>query len=159
MKCLPAQPHRVLAVSVGLLRRTLLLMLGGLFVAGNAWGASGLTGVATQVTAPVSQPATQAAAPVAKAASPVPQPVAQAAAPAAKQVAQATQAAAPVAKAAPPVAPVAKAAAPVAKAAAPVVAEILAGELGWSRDQKVHAIEDYISKIERQKQALKSHDT
>jgi glycerol-3-phosphate dehydrogenase len=44
----------------------------------------------------------------------------------------------------------------LAMAAAPVVGEILAREQVWSADQKVHAIQDYISKIERQKQALKS---
>jgi glycerol-3-phosphate dehydrogenase len=42
----------------------------------------------------------------------------------------------------------------LAMAAAPVVGEILAREQLWSADQKVHAIQDYISKIERQKQAL-----
>jgi len=48
----------------------------------------------------------------------------------------------------------------LAMAAAPVVGEILAREQAWSADQKVHAIQDYISKIERQKQALtSSHDS
>src|SRR5690349_22577155 len=99
MKCLPAQQRRTLGVSVGLLRWTSVVLLIGLFVAGNALGASGLTGATTHVTATVGQPATQAAAPEAMAASPVPQPVTQAAAPAAKQVTEATQAAAPVAQA------------------------------------------------------------
>ncbi len=44
--------------------------------------------------------------------------------------------------------------------AAPMVGEFLAREQVWSADQKVHAIQDYISKIERQKQALTSlHDS
>jgi glycerol-3-phosphate dehydrogenase len=48
----------------------------------------------------------------------------------------------------------------LAMAAAPVVGEILAREQEWSADQKVHAIQEYISKIERQKQALtSSHDS
>ena len=42
----------------------------------------------------------------------------------------------------------------LAMTAAPVVAELLARELGWSRDQKTLAIEDYVSKIERRKRAL-----
>jgi glycerol-3-phosphate dehydrogenase len=44
----------------------------------------------------------------------------------------------------------------LAVAAAPAVGEILAREQEWSADQKVRAIQDYISKIERQKQALTS---
>jgi len=44
----------------------------------------------------------------------------------------------------------------LAVAAAPTVGEFLAGEQEWSADQKVRAIQDYISKIERQKQALTS---
>ena len=44
----------------------------------------------------------------------------------------------------------------LAMAAAPVVGEILEREQGWSADQKVRAIDDYISKIERQKRALES---
>jgi glycerol-3-phosphate dehydrogenase len=48
----------------------------------------------------------------------------------------------------------------LAMAAAPVVGEILAREQDWSADQKAHAIQDYIGKIERQKQALtSSHDS
>ena len=47
----------------------------------------------------------------------------------------------------------------LAKAAAPIVGEILAREQVWSVGQKVREIEDYISKIERQKQTLtSSHD-
>jgi len=42
----------------------------------------------------------------------------------------------------------------LAMRAAPVVAELLARELGWSRDQKTLATEDYVSKIERQRRAL-----
>jgi glycerol-3-phosphate dehydrogenase len=42
----------------------------------------------------------------------------------------------------------------LAIAAAPVVAELLARELEWSADQKTLAIEDYVSKIERQRRAL-----
>jgi len=44
----------------------------------------------------------------------------------------------------------------LAVAAAPAVGEILAREQEWSADQKVRAIQDYISKIERQNQALTS---
>lgn len=44
----------------------------------------------------------------------------------------------------------------LAVAAAPAVGEILAREQEWSANQKVRAIQDYISKIERQKQALTS---
>jgi glycerol-3-phosphate dehydrogenase len=48
----------------------------------------------------------------------------------------------------------------MAVAATPAVGEILAGEQGWSADQKVHAIQDYTSKIGRQKQVLtSSHDS
>src|SRR5215470_1806652 len=42
----------------------------------------------------------------------------------------------------------------LAIAAASIVAELLARELKWSADQKSLAIEDYVSKIERQRQAL-----
>jgi glycerol-3-phosphate dehydrogenase len=39
-------------------------------------------------------------------------------------------------------------------AGASVVAELLARELGWSTDQKLLAIDEYVSKIERQRRAL-----
>ena len=42
----------------------------------------------------------------------------------------------------------------LARQAAPVVADHLAQELGWSADEKSHAVEDYVGKIDRQCHAL-----
>jgi glycerol-3-phosphate dehydrogenase len=38
--------------------------------------------------------------------------------------------------------------------AAPIVGELLARELGWMEDEKNRAVDDYVSKIDRQRRAL-----
>jgi glycerol-3-phosphate dehydrogenase len=42
----------------------------------------------------------------------------------------------------------------LAMQAAPVVGELLARELGWTADEKSRAVDDYVSKIDRQRRAL-----
>jgi glycerol-3-phosphate dehydrogenase len=45
----------------------------------------------------------------------------------------------------------------LAMQAAPVVGGLLARELGWTAEEKSRAVDDYVSKIDRQRRALGLH--
>jgi glycerol-3-phosphate dehydrogenase len=45
----------------------------------------------------------------------------------------------------------------LAMQAAPIVGDLLARELGWSTEEKSSAVDDYVSKIDRQRRALGLH--